>query len=181
MRGALDAGDNVNPLDRPTDPGLSAMRPVLATGFDWCRLPSSGAASAPRWAMCAAGAVMRMTGQTSTGGSMLIVLWRAYVLQISARPAFGLPRCSVARPSRGAFVAAYGRPVGVEFPALERIPRPQYLSGFGPAVPTLGWHLAPGTNRSVRWPVVDILEFGGAVSWTPYAKLHSCAGVVPPA
>lgn len=51
-----------------------------------------------------------MTGQTGTGGSATIILRRAYVLQISARPAFRFPQCFVGRPSRGAFVAAYGRP-----------------------------------------------------------------------
>ncbi len=107
----------------------------------------------------AAGAIMRMTGQTGAGGSATIILRRAYLAPPSALAMIGLPRCSAAWPSRGAFVAAYGRPVGVEFPALERIPRPQYLSGFGPAIPTLGWHLAPGTDRSVRRPVVDIRMF----------------------
>lgn len=50
------------------------------------------------------------------------------------------------------FCGRLRRPVGAVFPALGRIPRPQYLSGFGPAIPWLGWQLVrlrvPG-NHSV--------------------------------
>lgn len=95
---------------RLVGPGLTLAGPP----WPWCLLgaglPSSRRLrQALRWAICAAGAARRLTVQTGAGGSASISRVRAYVMQISARPAFRLPRYSAARPSRGAFSGPYRR------------------------------------------------------------------------
>ena len=62
--------------------------------------PRPGGCVIPAVGICAAGAVMRMTGQTGTGGSATIILRWDYLAPPSALAMIGLPRCSAARPSR---------------------------------------------------------------------------------
>ena len=85
-----------NPYGSSAAKALCGILPL-----EGARLPSSGQLRQTlRRAICAAGAARRLTVQIDVGGSTSIPSWRAYLLQISARPAFRLPRYSAARPSR---------------------------------------------------------------------------------
>src|SRR5690606_13090159 len=111
------------------------------------------------------------------GGSAAIVSMWAYVLQISARPAFRLPRCFVARPPRGAFCAVS--------PAVTPT-SPRGLLAFGRSRPDM---CVASSQQGAVTGILDLLHpqeilagYGSGSSARP-GRLRSCtvaARVVQP-